>query len=392
MRAITCSGYGSPDRVLAATDIDEPVVADDEVLVDVEAASVNPADWHLVRGVPYLARLQIGLRRPSFVVPGSDFAGRVVAVGRAVTTFTVGDDVFGTSFMHGFGAFAERVAVPEDLLAHKPGGIGFGEAAAVPLAGLTALQAVRDRGHIERGGRVLVIGASGGVGTFAVQLAKVFGAEVTGVCSAKNADLVRSLGAGQVIDYTSSGPWEDLGRYDLVVQAAGTRTASELRRLLEPGGTLVQISGESDNRWLGPVGRIAGGRLLSGLVSQTITTFTVGPNASDLTFLATLLDRGEVRPVVDTTYPLDRVADAIAHVERGHTRGKVVLHTGATARRDGRRRTATSTPGASGALDHTVDASIASRYAARSTVDGSVVSRKSSSRSRNAWGRSTWGK
>lgn len=332
MKAIICNGYGAPDRVLTTADLDEPVIGDDDVLVDVQAAAVNPADWHLIRGTPYLARLQIGLRRPSFTVPGSDFAGRVVAVGRTVTTLEVGDEVFGTSFMNGFGAFAERVAVPERLVVRKPDGISFDEAAAAPLPGMTALQAVRDHGRVERGQRVLVIGASGGVGSFAVQIAKVLGAEVTGVCSTKNVELVRGLGADHVVDYTEPGAWNDLGRYDLVLQAAGTQTASQCRRLLEPNGTLVQISGDSGNRWVGPLGRIVAGRMLSGFVSQTITTFTVNPNVADLAELATLLDRGEVRPVVAETYPLDRVDDAIALVEAGHTGGKVVLRSSAADR------------------------------------------------------------
>jgi len=327
MRAIVCSGYGHPDQVLTTADIDEPVVGDDGVLVAVEAASVNPADWHLIRGIPYLARLQIGLRRPNFDVPGSDFAGRVVAVGPAVTGYAVGEDVFGTSFMHGFGAFAERIAISEGLLAHKPVGLGYDEAAAAPLAGLTALQAVRDHGAVQAGHRVLVIGASGGVGTFAVQFAKALGAEVTGVCSAKNVELVTSLGADRVVDYTRPDAWNDLGRYDLVLQAAGTRTASQCRRLLETDGTLVQVSGDSANRWFGPLGRIVAGRLLSGFAGPTITTFTVRPNAADLAEIATLLDTGAVRPVIDTSYPLDRFDDAISHVEGGHARGKVVLRT-----------------------------------------------------------------
>lgn len=331
MRAITCNRYGPPDEVLTASDIDEPLVGDHDVLVEVHAASVNAADWHLIRGVPHLARLQIGLRRPGFTVPGSDVAGRVAAVGTGVTTLAPGDEVFGTTFMAGFGAFAERVAVPEHLVARMPTNVGFDEAATVPLAASTALQALRDHGHLEPGQEVLVIGASGGVGTFATQIAKILRARVTGVCSTPNVDLVRSLGADDVIDRTA-GPWGDAGRYDLVLQLGGRQTASDCRHLLTRHGTLVQISGDSDNRWFGPLGRIVGGRLLSGFVSQTLTTFTVRPNRADLDLLATFLRDGRLRPVIDAAYPLDRVADAVRHLEGGHTRGKVVLRTLAATR------------------------------------------------------------
>jgi len=324
MKAITCTRYGAPDQVLRLAEIDEPVVADDAVLVEVHAASVNAADWHLIRGLPYLARLTIGLRRPSFTVPGSDVAGRVVAVGCDVSRFAVGDDVFGTTFMDGFGGFAERVAVAEHRLARKPAHVGFDEAAATPLAATTALQALRDHGHLQRGQRALVIGASGGVGTFAVQIAKSLGAAVTGVCSTNNVALVRSLGADHVIDHTRSDAWDDLGRHDLILQAGGAQTASELRRMVEPGGTLVQISGDSDNRWVGPLGRIVGGKLLSPFVSQTITTFTVRPNLEDLDHIAELLGAGIVRPVIGATHPLARIHDALDQVEHGPARGKVV--------------------------------------------------------------------
>lgn len=325
MKAIICHGYGAPDRVLSIEEIEEPGVGDQDVLVDVHAACVNPADWHLIRGAPYIARLQIGLRRPNFRVPGSDFAGRVTAIGAAVSRVKVGDDVFGTTFMQGFGAFAERVVVPEALLAPKPKDVSFDEAAAVPLAALTALQGLRDQGRIERDKKVLVIGASGGVGTFAVQIAKSFGADVTGVCSTKNVDLVRSLGADHVIDYTIQGAWDEADHYDLILQVAGSQSASALTRMLSSDGTLVQISGDSENRWFGPVGRIIAGRLLSGRVSQTITTFTVQPNHEDLQLLASLLADGTIRPLIDTSYPLDQVDDAISHVETGRTRGKVAL-------------------------------------------------------------------
>ena len=327
MRAITCTGYGDPDHVLRLDDIDEPTVAVDQVLVEVHAASINPADWHLIRGVPFIARLQIGLRRPPFTVPGSDFAGRVIAVGTSVTRVGVGDDVFGCTFMAGFGAFAERVAVAEHLVARMPERLGYDEAAAIPLAALTALHALRDHGRLEAGHRVLVIGASGGVGGFAVQIAKALGAEVTGVCSTSNVELVRSLGADRVVDYTAPDAWHEVGHHDLILQLGGAQRASACRRLLTPRGTLLQLSGDSDNRWFGPIGRVIAGRALAAFVKQTITTFTVAPNADDLDRLARFSDDGALRVSIDAPYPLARAADAVRHLESGHGPGKVLLQT-----------------------------------------------------------------
>jgi NADPH:quinone reductase-like Zn-dependent oxidoreductase len=331
MRAIACLGYGPPDDVLQLADVDEPAVADDEVLVRVHATSVNAADWHLVRGVPSIARLQMGLRKPSFTVPGCDIAGRVESVGHDVTTLRPGDDVFATSFMHGFGAFAEQVSIPERLVAHKPSNLTFEQAAAVPLAACTALQGLRDHGRIDAGHRVLIVGASGGVGTFAVQIAKALGAEVTGVCSTRNADMVGALGADHVIDYTEADFTRGGRRYDLILQAAGAHSARACRRALTTSGTLVQISGDSANRWVGPLGRITTGRLLSPLVSQRITSFTVQPNRQDLDLIRSLVEAGTVAPVIDRTYPLTHIHDAIRHVETGHARGKVVVTVSATA-------------------------------------------------------------
>ncbi len=232
MKAIICRGYGPPEEVLHLVDVDEPAVADDEVLVRVHATSVNPADWHLVRGVPSIARLQFGWRTPSFGVPGCDLAGRVEAVGRDVTIFGRGDEVFASPFMHGFGTFAEQVSVPAGLVARKPSNLTFEQAAAVPLAALTALQGLRDHGHIEAGDSVLIVGASGGVGTFAVQIAKALDAEVTGVCSTRHTDMVRSLGANHVIDYTKADFADGSRRYDVILQAAGAHTATACRRAL----------------------------------------------------------------------------------------------------------------------------------------------------------------
>jgi NADPH:quinone reductase-like Zn-dependent oxidoreductase len=325
MRAITCTGYGRPRGVLREDDIDEPTIDGDQVLVEVRAAAVNPADWHLIRGVPYIARLQVGLRRPRFTVPGSDFAGVVAAVGPAVATLKPGDEVYGTTFMAGFGAFAEKVAVPERLVTRRPGNVSDEEAAAVPLAASTALQALRDHGKVRPGQKVLIIGASGGVGTYAVQLAKHLGAEVTAVCSTANVELVRNLGADHTIDYTAQDITATAERYDLVLQVAGTLRASRLRRVLLPTGTLVQISGDSPNRVVGPIGRIVAGRLLALVVRQTITSFTVRPDRDDLDLLAELIENGTLRTQIDRTYALGQLAEALERVESGRARGKVTV-------------------------------------------------------------------
>jgi len=325
MKAIACHGYGAPEDVLRFTDVDEPVVTDDEVLVRVRATSVNPADWHLVRGEPYIARLQVGLRRPSFRVPGCDVAGQVEAVGENVTTLQLGDEVYGSPFLRGFGAFAERVCISEKLVAPKPANLSFDHAATVPLAASTALQGLRDHGRIEPGHRVMVIGASGGVGTFAVQIAKSIGAEVTGVCSTRNVDMVRSLGADQVIDYTNEDVTEGGQRYDLVLQAAGTLSPSDCRRMLVPTGTLVQISGDSGGRWIGAVDRLVVARLLSPFVSQRLVSFTVRPNKEDLQALKELVEARKITPVIDRTYSLGEVPEALRYLEEGHARGKVAV-------------------------------------------------------------------
>jgi NADPH:quinone reductase-like Zn-dependent oxidoreductase len=324
MKAMVNMIYGPPD-VLELTAVEEPIPRDDEALVKVYAASVNPADWHLLRGEPYVARLQLGLRRPKYRVLGCDVAGYVEAVGKNVAMLQKGDEVFGSPFMHGFGAFAERVSIPEDLLAPKPANLSFEQAAAVPLAASTALQGLRDHGGIEPGHKVLIIGASGGVGTFAVQIAKYFGAEVTGVCSTRNVELVRSLGADHVVDYTQEDFARSGQRYDLIFQLAGTRSPSDCRRVLTSKGTLVQISGDSDGRWLGPVDRIIKALVLSPFVSQKVASFTVEPNRDDLRFLKQLLEAGKLTPVIDRTYPLAEVPEAIRYLEEGHARGKVVI-------------------------------------------------------------------
>ena len=325
MRAIVYHRYGSPDDVLALTDIDKPMVKDNEVLVRVHAASVNPADWHLVRGKPYIARLQFGLRRPKNTVPGCDVAGQVEAVGKNVTIFRPGDEVYGSPFGDGLGALADYVCISDDLLALKPANLSFEHAAAVPLAALTALQGLRDHGRIEPGHKVLIIGASGGVGTFAVQVAKSFGAEVTGVCSTRNVEMVRSIGADHVIDYTQEDFTESGQRYDLIFQSAGTRSPSDCRRVLTSKGTLVLSSGESHGRWIGPVGRIIRARLLSLFVSQRMANLTMKPNKKDLQALNELVEAGKVTPVIDRTHLLAEVPEAIRYLEEGHAQGKVAI-------------------------------------------------------------------
>jgi NADPH:quinone reductase-like Zn-dependent oxidoreductase len=325
MKAIVCHGYGAPHDVLRSADVEEPEVTDEGVLVRVRAASVNPADWHLIRGTPYIARLQVGLRKPSFRVPGCDVTGQVTAVGKNVTTLQPGDEVFGSPFLRGFGAFAERVSVSTDLLGRKPANLSFVQAAAVPLAASTALQALRDQGPVEPGDKVLIVGASGGVGTFAVQIAKSLGAEVTGVCGTTNTDMVRSLGADHVIDYTREDFTESGQRYDLILQLAGTASASDCRRALAPKGTLILNSGESGGHWIGAFGRVLKAKSLTPFVSQKMVTFTVKPNMKDMEVLKQLIESGEVTPVIDRTYSLSEVPEALRYLEEGRTRGKTVI-------------------------------------------------------------------
>jgi NADPH:quinone reductase-like Zn-dependent oxidoreductase len=324
VKAIVRDNYG-PSDVLELEDLSKPEPSDGEVLVRVHATSVNPADWHILRGDPYVSRLQLGLREPKDRVLGCDVAGRVETVGKNVTILRPADEVFGSPFMHGFGAFAEHLRISEDLLAPKPANLSFEQAASVPLAGSTALQGLRDHGRIESGHKVLIIGASGGVGTFAVQIAKSFDAEVTGVCSTRNVEMVRSLGADHVIDYTREDFTQGGQRYDLIFQLAGTLSPSECRVVLTPKGILVLSSGESDGRWIGPVGRIIKALVLSPFVSQKMVSFTVKPNKADLDFLKQLIEDGKLAPVIDRTYPLAEVPGAIRYLEEGRARGKVVI-------------------------------------------------------------------
>lgn len=321
MQAIVQDTYGAAD-VLELRDVHRPAVGDDDVLVRVHAAGVDPGVWHLMTGRPYLVRIMgYGLRAPRVGVPGTDMAGRVEAVGANVTLFRPGDAVFGA----GVGAFAEFACAREKGLAPKPDSLSFEQAAAVPVSGWTALQGLRDAGKIQPGQSVLILGASGGVGTFAVQLAKVFGAEVTGVCSSPKADLVRAIGADHVIDYTRDDPTDGTRRYDLILDVAGNRSLSRLRRALTTRGTLVIVGGEGGGRWLGGVDRQLRALALSPFVPQTLRGMLAVGRADDLRFLRNLIEAGKLKPVVDRTYPLAEAAQAIRYLEHGRARGKVVI-------------------------------------------------------------------
>jgi NADPH:quinone reductase-like Zn-dependent oxidoreductase len=319
MQAIVQDRFGKPD-VLELREVDQPDVGDDEVLVRVRAASVNPADWYAMAGFPYVARPQMGLRTPRARL-GLDVAGEVVAVGERVTRCKAGDEVFGA----GSGTLAEYAAVPEDALVAKPANLSFEQAAAVPVAGLTALQGLRDKGGIRPGQRVLINGASGGVGTFAVQVAKVFGADVTGVCSPRNVELVASLGADQVIDYTRQDFTRTGRRYDLLLDVAGSRPWSACRRVLDPGATLVLVGAPKGSRLLGPLDHILGVRLASLRASQTVGFFISTARTADLAALGELLAAGTVTPVVERSYALRDAAEALRYLGQGHAKGKLVV-------------------------------------------------------------------
>ena len=321
MKAIVQDAYGSAD-VLELREIDKPVVGDDEVLVRVHAAGVDQGVWHLMAGLPYLVRIAgVGLRAPKNPVRGVDVAGRVEAVGENVTRFGPGDEVFGTCR----GSFAEYACAGADRLVPKPANLTFEQAAAVPVSGCTALQAVRDRGKVRAGQRVLIIGAGGGVGTFAVQLAKAFGAEVTGVCSTTKVELVRSIGADRVIDYTREDFADGRNRFDVILDIAGNRSLSHLRRALAPEGTLVIVGGEGGGRWLGGVDRTLRALVLSPFARQKLGTWIATQPKEDLEALRELLEAGKVTPVVDRTFPLTEVPEAIRYLRDGRARGKVVI-------------------------------------------------------------------
>jgi len=321
VKAIVQDTYGSTDA-LELRDIDKPEIADDEVLVRVHAAGVDRGVWHVMTGLPYPIRLAgYGLRAPKTPVPGADVAGVVEAVGKDVTRFQPGDEVFGI----GKGAFAEYAPAREDKLAPKPANLTFEQAAVVAISGLPALQGLRDHGKVHPGQKVLIIGASGGVGTFAVQLAKVFGAEVTAVCSTTKVDMVRSLGADHVIDYTRDDFAEGEQRYDVILDIGGNSSLSRLRRALAPKGTLVIVGGETGGRWLGGTDRQLRALLLSRFVGQKLGTFISSENHEDMLVLKELIEAGKIAPVIDRTYPLTEAPQAIRYLEQGHARGKVVI-------------------------------------------------------------------
>ncbi len=321
MKAAVRDRFGSPD-VVELREIDRPVAADNEVLVRVRAASVNPADWYSVTGRPYVARTAMGLLKPKSNSLGTDFAGTVEAVGKDVTQFRPGDEVFGGRS----GAFAEYVCVGEDrAVVPKPANVTFEQAGAVPIAALTALQGLRDKGQIQPGHKVLVNGASGGVGTFAVQIAKALGAEVTSVCSTRNVDLVRSIGADHVIDYTQEDFTRSDRRYDLLLDVAGSRSWSECRRVLNPQATLVLVGGPKTNRLIGPLGHVVKVRLAGLRSSQKVVFFIAKFNKADMVVLRDLLEAGKVTPVIDRRYELSEIADALRYMGEGHAQGKIVI-------------------------------------------------------------------
>jgi len=321
MKAIVQDTYGSAD-VLEVRDISAPEIAAGEVLLRVHAAGVDRGVWHLMTGLPYPVRLAgYGLRAPKTAVPGTSIAGVVAAVGGEVTRFQPGDEVFGI----GQGAFAEYARAPENKLAPKPANLTFEQAAAVPVSGLTALQGLRDHGRVQPGQTVLITGASGGVGTFAVQLAAAFGAQVTGVCSTTKVDLVRSIGAAHVIDYTHDDFADGKQRYDVILDIGGNPSLSRLRRALAPKGTLVIAGGETGGRWLGGTDRQLRALLLSRVVDQKLTTFICRENHEDLLVLTELIEAGRITPVIDRSYPLSEAPEAIRYLEQGRVRGKVVI-------------------------------------------------------------------
>lgn len=322
MKAIVQDTYGSVD-VLQLRDVATPTIGEHDVLVLVRAAAVNPADWAIMGGLPYIARPapMYGLRLPKNPVRGTDVAGRVEAVGSAVTRFRPGDEVFGWCR----GAFAEYAAASEDGLAIKPADLTFEQAAAIPMAGSVALQALRDHGQVQAGQKVLINGASGGIGTFAVQIAKSLGAEVTGVCGTSNVEMVRSIGADHVIDYTIDDFTKNGQRYDFILDNISNLSLSDLRRALTPTGMLVPNGGQFQHRWLSSAGRLIKAMVSFRFVSQRLGRFVVAQRHDDLLALIALIEGGKVMPVIDRTYPLSETAAAMDYVGTGHARGKVVI-------------------------------------------------------------------
>ena len=320
MKAIVYHNYGSPD-VLQREEIEKPTAGDNEVLIKVRAASVNPYDWHFMRGTPYFLRIMAGLRKPKNKRLGVDVAGQVEAVGRNVTQFKPGDVLFGSCR----GAFAEYACASESKLSMKPSNVTFEQAASVPIAALTALQGLCDKGQLQPGQKVLINGAAGGVGTFAVQIAKSFGAHVTGVCSTRNVDMVRSIGADQIIDYTQKDFTKSGQRYDLILDCVGNHSLSACRRVLNPKGVYAAVGGPSGPWMIGFLARLIAAPVLSLFVSQRMGTVGTKLNKEDLAILRDLMQAGKVTPVIDRRYRLSEVPEAIRYLEEGHARGKVVI-------------------------------------------------------------------
>jgi NADPH:quinone reductase-like Zn-dependent oxidoreductase len=321
-KAIVYRCYGSSE-VLKVEDIERVVPADNEVVVKVHAASVNPLDWHYMRGTPYIMRMDAGLGAPTSTRLGVDYSGTVEAVGKGVTEFKVGDEVFGGKK----GAFGEYVNVPIDrvVIVPKPANVSFEQAASTPIAAITALQALRDKGKLQAGQKVLINGASGGVGTFAVQIAKSFGAEVTAVCSTRNVDMVRSIGADHVIDYTKEDFMKSGQRYDLILDNVGNRPLLDYRKVMNADSTFIIVGGPSEGNWLGAMTVPLKAWVMSPFVSQKYQFFLADLNKEDLNLIADLMQTGKVTPVIDRRYKLSQVPEAIAYLEEGHARGKVVI-------------------------------------------------------------------
>ncbi|MCH8911538.1 MAG: NAD(P)-dependent alcohol dehydrogenase [Chloroflexi bacterium] len=319
MKAIVQYKYGTPD-VLELKEVEKPVARDDELLVKVHAASINAADWFVLTGLPYVVRPAFGTIRPRHKIPGQDLAGTVEAVGKNVTQFKPGDEIFGENH----DTFAEYVCVPEKGMALKPAVLSFEEAAAVPLAALTALQGLRDIGKVQPGHRVVINGASGGVGTFAVQIAKAFGAEVTGVCSTRNMEMVRSIGADHVIDYNKQDFTGTEKRYDVVFDLVGSPSLPACRNALVPGGILVMSAG-GKGRWIGPIGRIIKAMATGPFVKNKMKPFVAGPNTTDLNELRDLIEAGKLSPVIDRRFTLKEVPEAMSLQGEGHAQGKKII-------------------------------------------------------------------
>jgi NADPH:quinone reductase-like Zn-dependent oxidoreductase len=320
MRAVVSKEYGAPD-VLKLTDVQKPTPKDGQVLVKVRATSVNYGNLVLLKGEPFLARLAFGLLKPKYSIPGGDIAGQIEAVGKNVTQFQCGDEVFGDLSRYGWGGFAEYVSVPEKALALKPANISFEEAAAVPMAAVTALQALRDKGKIQSGNKVLINGASGGVGTFAVQIAKSYGAEVTGVCSTRNLDILQSIGADHVIDYTKENFNQKKQTYDLILGVNGHQPISVYKRALSPQGKFVHVGGSEAQLYqamlMGPWISLTGQKKMGSFLQRS--------NQKDLIFIKELLEAGKVKPIIDKIYKLSEVREAFRYFAEGHAQGKVVM-------------------------------------------------------------------